>query len=72
MDGVGVMKSNSRLMRSRRKACAYKVSLTMENAQEYLLAAQKDTVRYHDPENLELYICPCGFLHIGHKLGSKH
>lgn len=65
------MKVNHRLLRSRRKACKYKIKLDLENAQEYLLAAQKDTDRYKDPQNLELYICPCGWLHIGHKLGTK-
>lgn len=59
-------------MRSRRRHCPYKEPLSMENAMDYLLAAQKDTIRYKDPENLELYMCPCGFLHIGHKIGSKH
>lgn len=67
------MKVNSRLLRSRRKACPYKIKLDLENAQAYLLAAQKDTVRYHDSENLELYLCNnCNFLHIGHRLGSQH
>lgn len=61
----------ARQKRSRRKACKYKVKLELENAQAYLLAAQKDTRRYRDPENLELYLCGCGYLHIGHKLGSK-
>jgi hypothetical protein len=43
----------------------------MDNAMEYLLAAQKDTNRYKNPEDLELYLCTCGFLHIGHKRGTK-
>ena len=66
------MKVNHRLLRSRRKVCQYKVKLDLVDAPEYLLAAQKDTTRYRDPENLELYLCPsCGYLHIGHKIGSK-
>ena len=67
------MKINSRLLRSRRKACPYKVKLDLLNAQEYLLAAQKDTKRYpNHPEDLELYLCSnCNYLHIGHRLGSK-
>lgn len=60
-------KVNARVLRSHRIHCPYKVRLTMENAQEYLLAAQKDTKHYKNPENLELYVCTsCSFLHIGH------
>jgi len=65
------MKVNSRLMRSRRRACQWKEKLDIADAQTYLLAAQKDTKRYRNPEDLELYMCPCGWLHIGHRLGSK-
>lgn len=72
MGKVGTVKINGRLLRSRRRACPYKVKLDLENAQEYLLAAQKDTTRYKNPEDLELYLCSeCQFLHIGHRLGSK-
>ncbi len=60
--------SPSRRFRSQLRSCPWKVRLDPENAQEYLLAAQKDTNRYHDPELLELYLCAgCGYLHIGHK-----
>lgn len=62
---------NSRRRRSMRRACPYKAKLDIENAQSYLLAAQKNPAHYRDPENLELYQCECGWLHIGHKLGSK-
>jgi hypothetical protein len=58
--------------RSRRRACPHKVKLSLEGAPAYLLAAQKDTTRYTDPEHLELYLCTeCGWLHIGHAKGSK-
>lgn len=54
-------------MRSRLRACRFKVKLDLTNAPEYLLKAQKDTTRYHKPEDLEIYQCPCGWLHIGHR-----
>jgi hypothetical protein len=61
------MKVNGRLIRGRLRVCKYKVRLELENAQAYLLAAQNDTVHYHNPATLELYLCPgCGYLHIGH------
>lgn len=64
--------SPSRKLKSNQAHCPYKEKLTLENAMPYLLAAQKDTKNYRDPENLELYLCrACGYLHIGHKLGSK-
>jgi hypothetical protein len=63
---------NARWRRSRRRACPFKVRLDTENAQAYLLAAQKDTTKYQNPEDLELYLCGCGYLHIGHKKGTKH
>lgn len=62
---------SKRVLRSRLRTCRFKVKLDTENAQQYLLDAQKDTKKYHDPENLELYLCPCGYLHIGHKIGSR-
>lgn len=58
---------SKRVMRARLRSCRFKVDLDLTNAQEYLLAAQKDVGKYRDPENLELYQCPCGWLHIGHK-----
>ena len=62
------IKVNSKLLRSHRRTCPYKHKLTMENAQEYLLAAQKDHRRYKNPEALELYICTCcEYLHVGHR-----
>jgi hypothetical protein len=67
-----MIKLNYRRLRSRRRACAHKIKLSLEEAPAYLLAAQKDTTRYRNPEDLELYICTnCSWLHIGHKLGSK-
>lgn len=64
--------SPKRRLRSNRLTCPYKVKLNLEEAQEYLLAAQKDTTRYKNPEDLELYLCSCcQFLHVGHKPGSK-
>jgi hypothetical protein len=70
MERVGLMRI-SRKMRSRRRTCIHKVKLDLTEAPAYLLAAQKDTVKYQNPEDLELYLCGCGWLHIGHKLGSK-
>lgn len=62
----------SKLLKSRARVCQYKVKLSLEEAPAYLLAAQKDTNRYKNPEDLELYLCSaCQWLHIGHKLGSK-
>jgi hypothetical protein len=67
------MKVNSRRLRSQRRVCQHKVPLDLDNAQEYLLAAQKDTTRYKNPESLELYLCvACGYLHIGHEKGKKY
>jgi hypothetical protein len=67
MGAVGIMSIKTRL-RSHRKNCHRKLRLSLEEAPAYLLAAQKDTTRYHDPENLELYLCMnCQYLHIGHK-----
>lgn len=63
--------SNHRLLHSHRKSCPYKIKLDVNNAQEYLLAAQKDDKRYKNPEDLNLYLCgACGWLHIGHKRKS--
>ena len=60
------MSPNTR-RRSNRLSCPFKVKLDLENAQAYLLAAQKDP-KYKDPESLELYVCSeCSYLHIGHK-----
>ena len=59
---------SSRIYRANLKACPYKIKLSMEDAPAYLLKAQKDPERYHDPENLELYVCAaCSWLHIGHQ-----
>jgi hypothetical protein len=67
------MKVNSGRLRSQRRLCKYKVPLELDNAQDYLMAAQKDTNRYKNPEDLELYLCTaCGYLHIGHKDGTKY
>lgn len=63
---------SNRLVRSRLRACQFKEKLDLTNAQEYLLAAQKSPDRYRNPEALELYMCPCGSLHIGHAKGTKH
>jgi hypothetical protein len=66
------MKVNSRRIRSQRRSCQWKEKLSLEEAPEYLLAAQKDTKRYAHPEDLVFYLCTnCQYIHIGHKLGSK-
>lgn len=60
------------LHRSHTRTCPYKIKLDVNNAQEYLLAAQHDASRYKNPEDLNLYLCTaCGYLHIGHVLGTK-
>jgi hypothetical protein len=60
-------------LRSHRTVCPFKIKLDLVNAQEYLLAAQKDHKKYpKHPEDLEIYLCSCcSYLHIGHRLGSK-
>lgn len=63
---------SKRRLKSQRRTCPFKRKLELEDAQQYLLAAQKDTQHYKDPENLELYVCTCcGFLHIGHNKESQ-
>lgn len=54
------------LARRHKFLCRWKAKLEPEQAQTYLLAAQKSG-HYHDPETLEVYPClACGALHIGH------
>jgi hypothetical protein len=62
------LKVNNKLRRSHRIHCPFKRKLELGDAQDYLLAAQKDHAHYKRPEDLELYIClECHYLHIGHR-----
>lgn len=54
------------LARRHKFLCRWKEKLAPEQAESYLLAAQKSE-KYHDPDKLEIYPClACGSLHIGH------
>ena len=62
------VKITKRLLKSHIRTCPFKVKLTPEDAESYLLAAQKETDKYHDANKLGLYICTaCNYLHIGHR-----